>query len=279
MIEALGGATDSMDALLRVTKTAKSHSVRKAALQSLQNFDEPRIASEILAAYTQFPKEEGVRARALDLLSRRPDWSRQLLAAVESGHVRREEVSFDAVQRIRLHDGAAAEKVWGAVRQTSEEKERRMRDVAALLGEPQGDAIRGKQLFAQTCGTCHKLHGEGANLAPDLTGYERDNLQFWLLAIVDPSVSIREEYTNFELETTDGLLLTGFITERGAESVTIEDGEQGRVAIPKARIKTLKASPTSRMPEGLLDAMSEQQIHDLFAYLRSPGALSSARGR
>ena len=155
-----------------------------------------------------------------------------------------------------------------------------MREVAALLAEPHGDAIRGKQLFAQTCATCHKLHGEGANIGPDLTGYERDNLQFWLLAIVDPSAGVREEYTNFELETTDGLLLTGFIIERGAESVTIEDGEQGRMTISKSRVKSLKASPTSRMPEGLLDSMSEQQIQDLFAYLRSPGALtSSAIGR
>ena len=61
--------------------------------------------------------------------------------------------------------------------------------------------------------------------------------------------AIREEYTNFELETTDGLLLTGFITERGAQSITIEDGQQGRITILKARIKHLQASALSRMPE------------------------------
>ena len=151
-----------------------------------------------------------------------------------------------------------------------------MRDLAALLSEAKGNAIRGKQLFTQSCATCHKLHGEGASIGPDLTGYERDNLHFWLLAIVDPSAGIREEYTNYELETSDGLLLTGFIAERGAESVTIEDGEQGRMTVAKARIKSLKASPLSRMPEGLLDAFSEQQIQDLFAYLRSPGPLTSS---
>ncbi|HKQ40384.1 MAG TPA: PVC-type heme-binding CxxCH protein [Verrucomicrobiae bacterium] len=276
IIEALANMPEAMDALLRVAKTAKSHAVRKAALQSLQNFDEPRIARDLLVAYPQLPKEEGVRARAVDLLTRRPNWSRQLLAAIEAGQVKREDVPFDAVQRIRLHDDVAATKIWGAVRKPGEEKTRRMRELAALLSESHGDAIRGKQLFAQTCASCHKLHGEGANIGPDLTGYERDNLQFWLLAIIDPSIAIREEYTNFELETTDGLLLTGFITERGAESVTIEDGEQGRMTIPKVRIKSLKASPTSRMPEGLLDSMSEQEIQDLFAYLRSPGGLASS---
>jgi putative membrane-bound dehydrogenase-like protein len=282
MIEALGSAapSDAIDPLLNVATHAKGHSIRKAALQALQGFSELRIGSKLLDVYPQLPKEEGVRARALDLLSRRPEWTRQLLAAIGANRIKREEVPFEAVQRIRLHDDVAAEKIWGAVRKTSEEKESRMRELAALLAEPHGDAIRGKQLFTQACATCHKLHGEGANLAPDLTGYERDNLQFWLLAVVDPSAGIREEYTNFELETTDGLLLTGFIVERGADSVTIEDGEQGRVPISKSRIKSLKASATSRMPEGLLDALSEQQIQDLFAYLRSPGALtSSASGR
>ena len=282
IIEALGISRDpnAVHPILKVATTARSHSVRKAALHALQNFTEPWIARKLLSAYAQLPKEEGVRARALDVLSRRPEWARQLISAVKAGTIRAEEVPLETVQRIRLHDDDGAQQLWGAVRKTSQEKEHRMRELAALLAEPHGDAIQGKKLFAQSCATCHKLHGEGANLGPDLTGYERDNLQFWLLAIVDPNAGIREEFTNFELATNDGLLLTGFITERGADSVTIEDGEQGRVAIPKSRIKSLKASPTSRMPEGLLEALSEQQIQDLFAYLRSPGALtSSAAGR
>ena len=278
MIEALGTAeqSEAIDRLLNVAATSKSHTIRKAALQALQSFNDNRIAAKVLDAYAHLPQEEGVRARALDLLSRRPEWSRQLLAAIDAKNIKREDVPFDAVQRIRLHDADAAQKVWGAVRKSSEEKEARMRDLAALLSEARGDAIRGKQLFVQSCATCHKLHGEGASIGPDLTGYERDNLHFWLLAIVDPSAGIREEYTNYELETSDGLLLTGFITERGADSVTIEDGERGRMAVRKSRIRSLKASPLSRMPEGLLDTLSEQQVQDLFAYLRSPGPLTSS---
>ena len=132
-----------------------------------------------------------------------------------------------------------------------------------------GDPMRGKQLFASTCATCHKLNGEGQTIGPDLTGYERDNLDFLLLSIVDPNAAIREEYTNFEIETSDALLLTGFIVERGAQSVTIEDGEHGRTVVPKSRIKRMQASAVSRMPEGLLDAFNEQQVRDLFAYLRA----------
>src|SRR5436190_8722169 len=97
IIEALESTPQAMEALLRVAITARSHAVRKAALQSLQSFDEPRIARDLLAAYPQLPKEEGVRTRAVDLLTRRPEWSRQLLAAIEAGTLKRDEVPFDAV--------------------------------------------------------------------------------------------------------------------------------------------------------------------------------------
>jgi putative heme-binding domain-containing protein len=96
-----------------------------------------------------------------------------------------------------------------------------------------------------------------------------------LQSIIDPNAGIREEYTNFELETTDDLLLTGYVVERGANAVTIEDAQQGRVTIPQNRIKSLQASALSRMPEGLLDSMSEDQVRDLFAYLRSSRQVTS----
>ena len=45
------------------------------------------------------------------------------------------------------------------------------------------------------CAACHKLHGDGTtDLGPDLTDYERHNLEFMLLSIVDPSAAIREGY-------------------------------------------------------------------------------------
>src|ERR1051325_2251181 len=145
-----------------------------------------------------------------------------------------------------------------------------MTEVQKISSDGSGDLTRGKHLFATSCATCHKLHGEGQTIGPDLTGYERDNLDFLTLSIVDPSAAIREEYTNFEIETADGLLLTGFIVERGAQSVTIEDGQQGRTVVPTSRIKRLQPSAISRRPEGLLDGFNDQQIRDLFAYLRAP---------
>jgi putative heme-binding domain-containing protein len=275
LITALGEGTDkaSLSSLTDTIASSRWHSVRKAALNALQEFDDDQLGQLILQNYSKLPKDQGVRPTAIDVLSRRKSWSLALLKAVETKTVDRADVPIDVLERMKLYREPAIDrsiaKNWGSLRQPTQQLRDRMAQVQKIATSGSGDPTRGKGLFGATCATCHKLYGEGQTIGPDLTGYERDNLDFLLISIIDPSAAIREEYTNFELETNDGLLLTGFVVERGAQSVTIEDGQGGRTMIPQSRIKRLQASATSRMPEGLLDSFNDQQIRDLFAYLRS----------
>ena len=50
-----------------------------------------------------------------------------------------------------------------------------------LLKAGGGDAKAGKVAFGNTCAKCHKLFGEGGNVGPDLTGYERGNQLYWMI--------------------------------------------------------------------------------------------------
>jgi putative membrane-bound dehydrogenase-like protein len=282
LIEALGMARveSAVPSLLDAAAGKRSSTIRKSALQALQHFANPEIAAQVLHDWSAFKTTVELRTAALELLSRRKSWSLEVLKAVEQGTVARTDVPFDVLERIRRHDDPViaqlTTKLWGRTRQTPAELQQRISAVAKTIASGNGDASRGKQIFATTCATCHKLHGEGQTIGPDLTGYERDNLDFLLLSIVDPNAGIREEYTNFELQTTDDLLLTGYIVERAAQAVTVEDAQQGRVTVPQNRIKSLQASSLSRMPEGLLDALNDEQVRDLFAYIRSPGPTAQA---
>ena len=51
---------------------------------------------------------------------------------------------------------------------------------------------RGRAMFTKHCATCHTLFDEGGKTGPNLTGYERDNIDFLLLSVVDPSAAIRD---------------------------------------------------------------------------------------
>jgi hypothetical protein len=44
--------------------------------------------------------------------------------------------------------------------------------------------------------------------------------------------------------------------------------------VPRERIDDLQRQPKSLMPEGLLDPLSDQQVRDLFSYLRGSQPIS-----
>jgi putative heme-binding domain-containing protein len=90
-----------------------------------------------------------------------------------------------------------------------------------------------------------------------------------LLSILRPSQEIREGYQTFQVLTSDGRVVTGFIVDQNDEVVTIRESAGQSVTIAKDEIDEMKATPRSVMPEGLLDKLTEAQVRHLFAYLQS----------
>jgi putative heme-binding domain-containing protein len=90
-----------------------------------------------------------------------------------------------------------------------------------------------------------------------------------LLNIVNPSAEIREGYVSYNIATEDGRSLLGVLIDQDKNVVVIRGADGKDVSIPRGEIEEMKPSKASIMPEGLLRSMSEQQIRDLFAYLRT----------
>ncbi|EGF25117.1 hypothetical protein RBWH47_04672 [Rhodopirellula baltica WH47] len=141
---------------------------------------------------------------------------------------------------------------------------------SVVRSSSQSNLENGKTMFTKHCGTCHRLFGEGGKVGPDLTGYERSNLDFLSLAIIDPSAAIREEFTNYRLLTADGQVLSGLLENQTPETVTMRTAEGNAVRVDRDDIESLQASPVSLMPENILDALSTEDVRDLLAYLQQP---------
>jgi putative heme-binding domain-containing protein len=247
--------------------------VRKAGLGALTRFNDPAIGRAVVEAYAAMPADQGVRPAVIATLLARKAWAMDLLRAVDAGAIPKADVTVDQLARLRQFNDAGVaglmQKVFGeTARPTSEQKVREIARVKAVVGGGAGDPVAGKAVFGQRCAACHVLFKEGGAVGPDLTPYERRNVDFLLVSIVDPSAAIREEYTNFRVDTADDQTFVGLIKERGADAVTIVDATQQRTVIPKREIRDERALTTSIMPEGLLDALTEQQLRDLFAYLQ-----------
>lgn len=276
VIEALSeiGEAASLRTLSKLATLEEDTQVRIAATQALVRFADPGLSKTLLIAYGNAGQDLPLRAIVIDVLASRLIWAKDLIANVEAEKIRRTDISPEILQRLDLYGDAdlsdKLKRIWGATRSTPDELAAEMARVSKIIRGGVGDKAAGKKLFNESCAKCHTLFGEGKEIGPDLTGYERSNLDFMLLSIIDPGAAIREEYTTFRIATSDGLVLTGFVKERGQDTITMVTADQGATVIAKSDIEEgPTAIKTSLMPEKQLSALDEKKIRDLFAYLQS----------
>lgn len=259
-------------AALSVCLNDSSLAVKRAALAALARFDDSSIGNSLAAAYQSLDSSTGLRPDVVRIMASRPSWAVKLIAEIDALKIPAEEVSADMVVQMQAHDDQQLrphlQRLWGKVRSTPEEKRAQIERLNQLAKE-KGDLTAGRKIYADTCAKCHRLFGEGGEVGPDLTGYERTNLDFLSLAMIDPSAAIREEYTNYQLLTVDGQLLTGILIDRNAQGVTLRTAEGQILKFPTGDIESVQASAVSLMPEDQLQGMTEQQIRDLMTYLTS----------
>ncbi|MGK0189094.1 MAG: putative heme-binding domain-containing protein [Verrucomicrobiales bacterium] len=246
-----------------------------AALNGLRRFSDDEIPSVLLDRYGDLPVM--IQKTIQSILASRSDWSHQLLQAVDRGSIKPESVMFDTLLVLQSRGDEEANtliaKHWSGLRQPAKAKAQRMDEIRKVLTEGDGAAARGRQLFAVSCGICHQLGEVGKNIAPDLTGYERGNLDFLLPAIVDPNLGVREEFewVTVTLRAREGAtaaMLSGFVSEATKQTITLKDLVGNEIVVSRRDIADQSRSPVSVMPEGLLDALNPQQIRDLFAFIQ-----------
>ncbi len=134
-----------------------------------------------------------------------------------------------------------------------------------------GNAQRGKSVFQKLgCAACHS--GNQA-VGPDLRGvtsrFSRSDL---LTAIVAPNRDVSPRYQTSILVTNDGRTYRGTIIYEAADGLILQTGPDTTARIATDRIAARRPSRLSLMPEGLLDRSSDQEIADLFQYLKSLNA-------
>jgi putative heme-binding domain-containing protein len=262
--------------LLEIVENQRSSgALRQAALFALMSYADDVIGERISRAYPdRLRADPDTRVAALSLMSSRKSWATQLLYMITgTRQIASSDLPEDLVMRLVMSDDPEiterAGQIWPETRLSSpEEKEQAMARVRKLLSSGKGDSGTGKRLFQIQCGACHKMLGEGGELAPDLTGYDRTNLNDLLLNIVDPHADIREGYVYYMVRTNDNRTIIGTIASRQGENVTIQTSTGEKIHLRDDQVKEMKARQRSLMPEKILDRLSDQQIRDLFAYLR-----------
>jgi len=260
---------EALPALLELALSNGDAGLRKAALAALGSWDDDEVPARILPAIENFSAD--LRPAAFALLQSRPRWTQLLLKDLQAGKLPLGIVSNEIADTLRNHAdkqvSSVALKLFPKAGSAGNFKAKLEQVEKALKGAP-GNPYDGEPLFAERCATCHKLFFKGGNIGPDLTSYQRDNLGTMLISIVNPNAEIREGFQWINVETKDGRTLSGFQVERDNQAIVIRGIDGQEVTIAAAEIKGAQPVGRSIMPEGILDGLSDQQLRDLFAYLR-----------
>jgi putative heme-binding domain-containing protein len=215
-----------------------------------------------------------LRSSALNFLVSRPTWSLSLLDAMSRGEVQAQSIPAEVAERLRRSPDAtvrqrAVAALAASVPVPNSTTAQRIRQIEAVLKKSPGNPYAGEALFQQRCAACHRLFFKGGSVGPDLTSYQRDHLGTLLTSILDPSAEIREGYASVEVETRDGRTLSGFLTDRDDRQTTLRGLDGQDQVLPAAEVLAVRPTGRSLMPEGLLEGLSDDQLRDFFAFLRS----------
>ncbi|RUL84222.1 DUF7133 domain-containing protein [Tautonia sociabilis] len=137
-----------------------------------------------------------------------------------------------------------------------------------------GDAGRGLDVFRRAqCASCHS--GNRA-VGPDLAGvagrFSREDL---FTAIIQPSRDVADRYRSALVATDDGQIHQGIIIYDAVDRLILQAGATETIQLHPDSIERRQPLDQSLMPAGLLDELTDRDIADLDAYLRSLGSASA----
>jgi putative membrane-bound dehydrogenase-like protein len=244
------------------------------AARGLATFDDPAIGAALVKAYRKFHPTE--RPAVLDALSSRPTFVPSLLEQLEKGQIPKSDLTASqARQIVSLGKADLTErltKAWGDIRESSADAQadiaRWKKDLTPVV-LAEANMGQGRAVFNKICGNCHRLHGQGAEIGPDLTGAGRQNIDYLLGNIIAPADVVPVDYRLTVVALTDGRVLNGIKVAETDRTITLQLAN-AKQTIEKSEIEAIKPSTQSLMPDGLLKTLSDEEVRSLIAYLQHP---------
>lgn len=140
--------------------------------------------------------------------------------------------------------------------------------IAAASAAGGGDPGAGEEVFADNCGECHRLRGEGGDVGPPLDGISEKGLKFIAESILRPAKKITKGYETYRVVDKKGRRHVGLKTRDDATEIDITKASGEVITILKSDIKDLEQDEvTSVMPQDLTEAMTVKDFQDVQAYL------------
>jgi len=252
-----------------IPELLKDSDLRLEAIKAIAAYESYELGKLLGDNYSGFTKEE--KQEVILTMASRPIYGKILARGLQQGSVTKKDIPAHVVLQLRAVLGSGFVEIWGPIDDISQTLQVDFKKYQSLVTD---DAIaeanldNGKAIFQSACSACHMLHGEGGKIGPDLTGSNRTNTTYLLSNILNPSGDVQEDYKLVVVTTQDGRTYSGNIIAENDRNITLRVVGQDPINIPKSQIQSRDVSEKSMMPEGLLNNLTDEEVLDLFAYLK-----------
>lgn len=236
-------------------------------LKTLEGVNNPKLFALYEQYLTAPNTPPALRRAAMDALRSNWDGEQRLLQLAETKKLPEGFANQALVQLSGVWDTKVRQKARKLLEAMGQGSGKPIPPVAILEGKS-GSAVSGKMVFGTYCSICHQVKGEGTNFGPALdeigTKLAKEGLY---KSILYPSSGINFGYEGYALKLKDGSQVMGIIESRTATEITMRLNGGSKRTISVQDVTGEEGLQNSLMPEGLHQAMSEQELVDLVEYL------------
>ncbi|MEX2514453.1 MAG: c-type cytochrome, partial [Cyclobacteriaceae bacterium] len=247
----------------------KENDVRLETIRAVASFDQEPLGRLLLEKYPLYNEME--KSEIIRTMASRPIYGNLLAKEIKSGNIPKNDIPVPVARQLHRVVGSGFIEIWGPIEDFPKDEAayEQYKNIITEDALANADLQVGKKHFMQSCGNCHKMFGEGADLGPDLTGSNRLDPDYILMNVLEPSAEIQDAYRMVVITTLDGRTYTGNIAAESPRQITLKVIGQETVMINKSNIQNKEITPVSLMPPGLFEALEEEEIIALMAFLQT----------
>jgi putative heme-binding domain-containing protein len=243
------------------------NALRTHVIRAIANYDNEKVSQLLLSKYPKFSEKD--KAAAIETLASRSKSGWLLAQAIKNKTIEKRDVPASVARQLRRVVGSGFVEIWGPIDQlpSNELAYKKYSELLSAKNLNNANLNKGQLLFNRTCGSCHKMYGEGGIIGPDLTGSNRSKINYLLFNVLEPSGEIQDDYKLVVITSRDGRTYSGNIIAENDRQVTMRIVGQEAVVINKSNIQSREVMPVSMMPNGLFETLTNAEVIDLVGYL------------
>jgi putative heme-binding domain-containing protein len=231
--------------------------------------DQPQVADLLLPLVSSADHAVGIRTAAVTAVGRYPAGQQAILELVTAGKLT-PELHFAAANVLLTSRDATIKAEASEHLKLPAMADAKPLPPLAELVKSTGDAQRGKQVFdtVGTCAKCHKVHGEGKEVGPDLSEIgSKLSKEAMYVSILDPNAGISFNYETHLVALDDGSQVSGIVISQTDAEVQLKTAEAIVRQLPRDQIVAMKKQTVSLMPADLQKQLRAQDVVDVVEYL------------